>query len=113
MGARRRTLGPWSAACMRVPVCSARMERRSDGAPAVDLLRLRNVGVFAHIDAGKTTLTERILVTTGRERRAGRVDDGTTVMDWMPEERERGITITAAATRVRWGETEINLIDTP
>ena len=89
------------------------MERRSDVAPALDLLRLRNVGVFAHIDAGKTTLTERFLLTTGRERRAGRVDDGTTVMDWMPEERERGITITAAATRFLWGDTEVNLIDTP
>ncbi len=83
-----------------------------DPAP-VDLARLRNVGVFAHIDAGKTTLSERFLVATGRERRAGRVDDGTTVLDWMPEERERGITITAAATRVRWGEVEVNLIDTP
>jgi elongation factor G len=89
------------------------MERRPEVAPALDLRRLRNVGVFAHIDAGKTTLTERFLVTTGRERRAGRVDDGTTVMDWMPEERERGITITAAATRFQWGEIEVNLIDTP
>jgi len=69
----------------------------------VDLARLRNVGVFAHIDAGKTTLSERFLVATGRERRAGRVDDGTTVLDWMPEERERGIMITAAAPRMRWG----------
>ncbi|MEZ6014051.1 MAG: GTP-binding protein [Planctomycetota bacterium] len=79
----------------------------------MDLAHLRNVGIFAHIDAGKTTLTERILLATGRERRAGRVDDGTTVMDWMPEERERGITITAAATRVPWGGCELNLIDTP
>lgn len=74
---------------------------------------LRNVGICAHIDAGKTTLTERILHLCGREARVGRVDEGTSVMDWMTEERERGITITAAATRVRWGEAEINLVDTP
>jgi len=74
---------------------------------------LRNVGICAHIDAGKTTLTERILHLCGREPRVGRVDEGTSVMDWMAEERERGITITAAATRVRWAGCEINLVDTP
>ena len=74
---------------------------------------LRNVGICAHIDAGKTTLTERILHLCGRERRVGRVDEGTSVMDWMAEERERGITITAAATRVSWRGCEINLVDTP
>jgi len=74
---------------------------------------LRNVGICAHIDAGKTTLTERILHTTGVERHVGRVDEGTAVMDWMAEERERGITITAAATRVPWAGAEINLVDTP
>ncbi|MEM6675807.1 MAG: GTP-binding protein, partial [Planctomycetota bacterium] len=74
---------------------------------------LRNVGICAHIDAGKTTLTERVLHLTGRESRIGRVDEGTSVMDWMSEERERGITITAAATRVPWGDCEINLVDTP
>jgi elongation factor G len=74
---------------------------------------LRNVGICAHIDAGKTTLTERILFQTGMERHIGRVDEGTSVMDWMSEERERGITITAAATRVSWKDVEINLVDTP
>ncbi|MFT7676961.1 MAG: elongation factor G [Planctomycetota bacterium] len=79
----------------------------------MDLARLRNIGIAAHIDAGKTTLTESILVATGLEARAGRVDEGTAVMDWMAEERERGITITAAATRVSWKGCDLNLIDTP
>jgi len=74
---------------------------------------LRNMGIVAHIDAGKTTVTERILNITGVEHRVGRVDEGTASMDWMAEERERGITITAAATRVEWKGTRINLIDTP
>jgi elongation factor G len=79
----------------------------------MDLARLRNFGVAAHIDAGKTTVSERMLFHGGVERRAGRVDEGTSVMDWMAEERERGITITAAATRLPWREHELNLIDTP
>ncbi|MEM8712373.1 MAG: GTP-binding protein, partial [Planctomycetota bacterium] len=74
---------------------------------------LRNVGICAHIDAGKTTLTERILHQTGVEAHVGRVDEGTSGMDWMSEGRERGITITAAATRVHWDGVEINLVDTP
>lgn len=81
--------------------------------PSAPTASLRNVGICAHIDAGKTTLTERILHTTGVERHVGRVDEGTAVMDWMTEERERGITITAAATRVPWAGAEINLVDTP
>ena len=60
--------------------------------------KIRNIGFIAHIDAGKTTVTERVLFNTGRIHRLGEVDDGTTTMDWMPQERERGITITAAAT---------------
>ena len=79
----------------------------------MDPARLRNLGIAAHIDAGKTTVTERILHLCGIEHRVGRVDEGTATMDWMEEERERGITITSAATRVRWGEAEINVIDTP
>jgi len=79
----------------------------------VDLAKLRNIGILAHIDAGKTTLTERILFTTGVSWRMGEVDDGTAVMDWMEQEQERGITITSAATRVRWKDHALNIIDTP
>jgi len=74
---------------------------------------IRNIGFIAHIDAGKTTVTERVLFVTGRTHRVGTVDAGTTVMDWMPEERERGITITAAATACDWQGHQINIIDTP
>ncbi len=73
----------------------------------------RNIGIMAHIDAGKTTLTERVLFFTGRTHRIGEVHDGNTVMDWMVQERERGITITSAATSCEWQECTINLIDTP
>ena len=77
------------------------------------LERVRNIGIIAHIDAGKTTSTERILYYTGRTHRIGSVDDGTTVTDWMEQERERGITITAASITAEWREHLINLIDTP
>jgi elongation factor G len=73
----------------------------------------RNIGVIAHIDAGKTTVTERILFYTGKEHRMGEVHEGNTKMDWMPEEQERGITITSAATTTRWRGHEITIIDTP
>jgi elongation factor G len=75
--------------------------------------RIRNIGIIAHIDAGKTTITEMILHHSGQIYKVGRVDDGTTQMDWMDQERERGITITAAATSCNWREHQINLIDTP
>ena len=75
--------------------------------------RTRNIGIAAHIDAGKTTTTERILFYTGRLHRMGEVHDGTTVMDWMEQERERGITITSAATACEWKDHRINIIDTP
>ncbi len=77
------------------------------------LEKVRNIGIIAHIDAGKTTTTERILFHTGRTYKIGDVDDGTTVMDWMQQERERGITITAAATTCHWKDHRINIIDTP
>ena len=73
----------------------------------------RNIGIIAHIDAGKTTLTERILFYTGRSHRMGEVHNGTTVMDWMEQEQERGITITSAVTTCEWRGHEIHLIDTP
>ncbi|MFB0559091.1 MAG: elongation factor G [Dehalococcoidales bacterium] len=75
--------------------------------------RIRNIAIIAHIDAGKTTTTERILYYTGRTYKIGEVDEGTAVMDWMEQEKERGITITAAATTCYWQEHRINIIDTP
>jgi elongation factor G len=75
--------------------------------------KLRNIGIIAHIDAGKTTTTERILFYTGRTYKVGEVHDGTAVMDWMVQERERGITITSAATTCHWNDHRINIIDTP
>ena len=75
--------------------------------------RLRNIGIISHIDAGKTTVTERILYYTGLTHKLGEVHDGEAVMDWMPQERERGITITAAATTCLWQQHQINIIDTP
>jgi len=74
---------------------------------------VRNIGIIAHIDAGKTTVTERILYSTGRTYKIGEVDEGTAVMDWMTQERERGITITSAATTCYWQDYRINIIDTP
>ncbi len=78
-----------------------------------ELEKVRNIGIIAHIDAGKTTTTERILFFTGRTYKIGNVDEGNTVMDWMQQERERGITITSAATACHWREHRINIIDTP
>ena len=77
------------------------------------LAKTRNIGIMAHIDAGKTTTTERILYYTGRTYKIGEVHEGGTVMDWMVQEQERGITITSAATTCRWRDTWINIIDTP
>jgi len=79
----------------------------------IPLERIRNIGIIAHIDAGKTTTTERVLFYTGKTHRLGNVDDGTTVTDWMEQERERGITITAAAITAFWRDCQINIIDTP
>ncbi len=77
------------------------------------LSHTRNIGIMAHIDAGKTTVTERVLFYTGRVYRIGEVHDGTSTMDWMVQEQERGITITAAATTCNWKDHQINIIDTP
>jgi elongation factor G len=78
-----------------------------------NLEKLRNIGIMAHIDAGKTTITERILFYTGKTYKMGEVHDGTAVMDYMEEEQKRGITITSAATKCPWKDFEVNLIDTP
>ncbi|MEX1158018.1 MAG: GTP-binding protein, partial [Thermomicrobiales bacterium] len=85
------------------------------GAPAGagDLQKTRNIGIIAHIDAGKTTTTERILFYTGRVHRPGEVHEGSATMAWMVQERERGITITSAATTCFWLDHRINIIDTP
>jgi len=77
------------------------------------LEKVRNIGIMAHIDAGKTTTTERILYYTGRTYKIGEVHEGTAVMDWMEQEQERGITITSAATTCEWRDCNINIIDTP
>ncbi|AAZ56682.1 elongation factor G [Thermobifida fusca] len=80
---------------------------------ALDLAKVRNIGIMAHIDAGKTTTTERILFYTGVNYKLGETHEGSATMDWMKEEQERGITITSAATTCRWNDTTINIIDTP
>ena len=87
---------------------------RSDNMPrSVPIEKTRNIGIMAHIDAGKTTTTERILYYTGVTYKIGEVHEGTAVMDWMPQEQERGITITSAATTCFWKDNRINIIDTP
>jgi elongation factor G len=90
---------------------STRVDRRPRLCEGMD--RLRTFGIVAHIDAGKTTLTERILFDSGTQSWIGNVDDGTATMDWQPAERARGISITAAATRVQWGEHVLQVVDTP
>jgi elongation factor G len=77
------------------------------------LNKIRNIGIMAHIDAGKTTTTERILYYTGKNYKIGEVHEGTATMDWMVQEQERGITITSAATTCAWQKHKINIIDTP
>jgi elongation factor G len=79
----------------------------------IPIERIRNIGIIAHIDAGKTTTTERVLFYTGRTYKIGEVHEGTAVMDWMPQEQERGITITSAATTASWNDHRVNIIDTP
>ncbi|MBF1063419.1 MAG: GTP-binding protein, partial [Peptostreptococcus sp.] len=77
------------------------------------LEKTRNIGIMAHIDAGKTTTTERILFYAGRTHKIGETHDGASQMDWMEQEQERGITITSAATTAQWRDCRINIIDTP
>lgn len=88
-------------------------EKESPPVRKDDLAKLRNIGIIAHIDAGKTTLTERILFYTGKSHKIGEVHDGAALMDWMKQEQERGITITSAATTCTWKDCRISIIDTP
>ncbi len=92
---------------------ATQLETKKAMTPHTSLDRIRNIGIVAHIDAGKTTTTERILFYTGRTHRIGEVDEGSATMDWMIQERERGITITSAATTCQWRGHSINIIDTP
>ncbi len=92
---------------------SRKEERKKAVSRQVPLERCRNIGIMAHIDAGKTTTTERILFYTGKTHRIGEVHEGTATMDWMEQEQERGITITSAATTCSWRDVRINIIDTP
>ena len=92
---------------------SANPAGRSDPGRMVPLERTRNIGIMAHIDAGKTTTTERVLYYTGRTYKIGEVHEGTATMDYMEQEQERGITITSAATTCFWKEHRVNIIDTP
>jgi len=78
-----------------------------------NIKNIRNIGIIAHIDAGKTTVTERILYYTGRSHKIGEVHDGEAIMDWMPDEQERGITITSAVTTCHWKGSDVQIIDTP
>src|SRR5688572_21378662 len=87
------------------------MARQAD--TRVDLTRVRNIGIAAHVDAGKTTLTERVLFYTGASHKIGEVHDGAAHMDWQPEEQAHGITITAAVTRCPWRDHLIQVVDTP
>jgi elongation factor G len=98
------------------PISSTKVIQKRSGSNmprSYPLAHIRNIGIIAHIDAGKTTVTERMLYYTGRTYKIGEVDEGTTVMDWMEQERQRGITITSAATTCHWKEHRINIIDTP
>src|SRR5690348_5290343 len=94
-------------------MCAATATSLNMKDPMVTLRHTRNIGIIAHIDAGKTTTTERILFYTGRVHRPGETHEGAATMDWMEQERERGITITSAATTCYWKDYRINIIDTP
>ena len=94
-------------------LCLQKKLKKLDDKIVQALSKIRNIGIMAHIDAGKTTTTERILYYTGKTHKIGEVHEGTATMDWMPQEQERGITITAAATSATWKDKTINIIDTP
>jgi len=95
------------------PIEKPKVPVEAHAPPPVDLEKIRNIGIMAHIDAGKTTTTERILFYTGKSHKIGEVDEGAAQMDWMKQEQERGITITSAATTCYWNDYRITVIDTP
>lgn len=95
---------------IRLSAFGSRLQLRRNGTQTIQ--KLRNIGVVAHIDAGKTTTSEQMLFLCGETKSVGRVDNGDTIMDFMPQERERGITISAAAISFNWKDYKINLIDT-
>ncbi len=97
----------------QIPMGASTVARGEAAGRRCSIAQVRNFGIVAHIDAGKTTVSERILYYTGRVHKMGEVHDGNTVMDWMPQEQERGITITSAATTCFWRDRQLNLIDTP
>ena len=113
IGWQRRTAPLRTTAGRRLQSDRPKRSNRIVTTKPCSLDNVRNIGFIAHIDAGKTTVTERVLYFAGRTHRIGGVDEGTTVMDWMDQERERGITITAAATTCAWRGYTINIIDTP
>ncbi|MBI5125216.1 MAG: GTP-binding protein, partial [Planctomycetes bacterium] len=108
---RERTHTRWPRPIRPLPTLRGKESRST--VEKKPLEKLRNIGIAAHIDAGKTTLSERVLYYTGKAYKMGEVDEGTATMDWMEEEQKRGITITAAATSCSWKDFQINLIDTP
>jgi elongation factor G len=118
---REKSVGSGQAGRLSKAIMHGRIGRtENEGAKCMavekrstSLEQVRNIGIMAHIDAGKTTCSERILYYTGKSHKLGEVHDGAAIMDWMPQEQERGITITSAATTTRWRDCEINLIDTP
>src|SRR5215210_7007288 len=110
---RRRTTSTGWLRPTRPSRTTAGKGEMSSTATAIALDRVRNIGIMAHIDAGKTTTTERILYYTGRSHKMGEVHEGAATMDWMAQEQERGITITSAATTAEWRDYRVNIIDTP
>src|ERR1700761_8027487 len=108
-------MGPFSRPQPTTEECQVKVsaDRQVDMPRKFSLQKTRNIGIMAHIDAGKTTTTERILYYTGRTYKIGEVHEGAATMDWMEQEQERGITITSAATTCEWNDHRINIIDTP
>src|SRR4051794_39993736 len=109
----RTTCIGWRRRTRPSPTTAGKGEKLAVAETRVALDRVRNIGIMAHIDAGKTTTTERILYYTGRTHKMGEVHEGAATMDWMAQEQERGITITSAATTAFWRDHRINIIDTP